>query len=175
MVQTEREYAEALFSVALEENSAEEYLEALLTLRKVIGENPEYIEFLASPAIPMSERAVAIDEAFGSMPEYVVSFIKLLCENSKARNLFGCINEYERLCSVFSNKANAVVYSAVELNDAQKKALAEKLLKLTEKTVEVSYIIDESLIGGIKIEVDGKTIDGSVKNRLSEMKDVMNS
>ena len=82
MIQTEREYAEALFSVALEENSAEEYLEALLTVRQVIGENPEYIEFLASPAIPMSERAVAIDEAFGSMPEYVVSFIKLLCENS---------------------------------------------------------------------------------------------
>lgn len=175
MVQTEREYAEALFSVAAEENSAEEYLTALLTVKQVIGDNPDYIEFLASPAIPMSERSTAIDEAFGSMPEYVVSFIKLLCESGRARTLFGCIDEYEKLAAVFSNRTTAVVYSAVELSEAQKSGVCAKLEKLTGKKIDPVYIIDESLIGGIKIEVDGKTLDGSIKYRLGEMKDVMNS
>ena len=175
MVQTEREYAEALFSIAAEENSAVEYLSALMTVKQVIGENPDYIEFLASPAIPMSERAAAVDEAFGGMPEYVVSFIKLLCENGKARTIFGCIDEYEKLAHVFSNRTSAVVYSAVELNEMQKESLCKKLEKVTGKYIDPVYIIDESLIGGLKIEVDGKTIDGSIKYRLGEMKDVMNS
>ena len=86
MMQTEREYAEALFSLAAEENSVAEYLDALLTVKELVAENPDYIELLASPAIPMSERLAAIDEAFdGRMPEYVVSFIRLLCENGRIR------------------------------------------------------------------------------------------
>lgn len=175
MAQTEREYAEALFSVAAEENSAEEYLQALITVKQLMQENPDYIEFLASPAIPLSERIGAVEEAFGSMPEYVVSFLKILCENGKIRTLFGCIDEFSALAAAFSNRAAAGIYSAIPLSDEQKKGVCAKLEKLTGKSIDPVYIIDESLIGGLKIEVDGKTFDGSIKRRLGEMKDVMNS
>ncbi len=176
MVQTEREYAEALFAVAAEENSAEEYLQALMTVKQLLRENPDYIELLSSPAIPLSERLGAIEEAFGkSMPEYVVSFLKLLCENGKFRYIFGCVDEYSSLAAVFSNRTDAVIYSAVPLSEEQKKGVCAKLEKLTGKSIDPEYIIDESLIGGLKIEVDGRTVDGSIKRRLGEMKDVMNS
>lgn len=176
MVQTEREYAEALFALAAEENAAEEYLLSLKTIRELMLENGEYIEFLASPAIPLSERISSVEEAFGaSMPEYVVSFIKLLCENGKVRTLFGCIDEFAKLALAFSNRVTAEIYSAVELSDEQKSAVCKKLEKLTQKSIDPVYIIDESLIGGVKIEVDGKTYDGSIRHRLGEIKDVMNS
>lgn len=176
MMQTEREYAEALFSLAAEENSVEEYSQALLAVKEIIAENPDYIELLASPAIPMSERLAAIDEAFeGRMPEYAVSFMKLLCENGRIRTLEACADEFYSLAAVFSNRISAVIYSAVDLNDGQKSGVCAKLEKLTGKSIDPVYIIDESLIGGLKIEVDGKVIDGSVKHRLGEIKDVMNS
>lgn len=176
MVQTEREYAEALFSLAEEEKSAEKYLESLITVKKILEENPDYIGFLASPAIPLSERLASVDEAFGSyMPEYIVSFLKLLCENGKVRTLFGCIEEFAKLTAAFSNRAQAVVYSAVALNDEQKNGVCRKLETVIGKIIDPVYIIDESLIGGIKIEVDGKTFDGSIRHRLCDMKDVMNS
>lgn len=176
MMQTEREYADALFSLATEENSVEEYLDALLTVKELVAENPGYIELLASPAIPMSERFAAIDEAFdGRMPEYVVSFIRLLCENGRIRTLEACADEFYSLAAEFSNRTTAVISSAVALNDEQKSGVCEKLKKLTGKDIDPVYIIDESLIGGLKIEVDGKVIDGSVKHRLGEIKDVMNS
>lgn len=176
MVQTEREYAEALFSLAAEDNAAEEYLCSLNTVKQLMEENPDYIEFLASPAIPLSERIGSVEEAFGAaMPEYVVSFLKLLCENGKIRTLFGCIEEFAKLAMVFSNIAVAEIYSAVPLSDEQKSGICKKLEKLTKKSIDPVYIIDESLIGGVKIEVDGKTFDGSIRHRLGEMKDVMNS
>lgn len=175
MVQTEREYGEALFSLALEESCVKEYLEALSSVRQVLCDNPDYIEFLASPAIPMSERRIAIEQAFCGMPEYVVSFIQLLCESSKIRYIFGCIEEFDRLATSALGRTAAEIYSAVALSDDQKKKVCERIERLTDKSVDPIYIIDESLIGGIKIEVDGMTLDGSLKHRLSEIKDVMNS
>ncbi|MBQ5884906.1 MAG: ATP synthase F1 subunit delta [Clostridia bacterium] len=176
MIQTEREYAEALFTLADEENAVEEYLDSLVTLKQLFDENPDYIEFLNSPAIPLGERIASIDEAFdGRMPQYVVSFIKVLCENGKMRTVLLCIDEFDILARSFSNRAIATVYSAVELSDEQKDAVCKKLETLTNKRIDPIYIIDESLIGGMKIEVDGKTFDGSIKHRLGEIKDVMNS
>ena len=176
MIQTEREYAEALFTLAVEENAVEEFLDSLVTLKQLFDENPDYIEFLNSPAIPLGERTASIDEAFdGKMPQYVVSFIKVLCENGKMRTILLCINEFETLARAFSNHAIANVYSAVELSGEQKDAVCKKLEAITNKRIDPIYIIDESLIGGMKIEVDGKTFDGSIKHRLGDIKDVMNS
>lgn len=171
---SEREYAVALFSLTAEENLTEDYLGYMKTVADILAENEEYIEFLASPAISLAERTASVDEAFGpDFPEYALSFLKVLTENGKIRSVFGCIEEFRKLAMSVSDRAEAVVYSAVELSDEQKKAVCEKLGKVTKKQVEATYIIDESLIGGIKIEVEGKTFDGTIRHRLQEVKDVI--
>lgn len=174
MMQTDKEYAEALFMLIAEEEKLEEYTKALETVKNLIQENPEYTEFLASPAISLSERLQAIDEAFGeSMPEYIVSFLKILCENGRIRSLIGCIDEFGKLIMAVSNRTEASVVSAVPLSDEQKKAVCSKLEKITGKIIDPVYTVDESLIGGIKIEVEGKTFDGSIRHRLHDVKDVI--
>ncbi len=174
MMQTEREYAVALFSLTAEENVTETYRECMKTVREILSQNEDYVEFLASPAISLSERTAAIDEAFGEgFPEYAVSFLKVLCENGKMRSVFGCIDEFESLARSVSNITTATVYSAVPLSDEQKNSVVAKLEKITKKQVETEYFIDETLIGGMKIEVEGKTFDGSIKHRLQEVKDVI--
>ncbi len=172
MMRTDKEYAEALFMLAAEENKTDEYFNQLNTLKELISE--EYIEFLSSPAVPLCERLQAIDEAFGdSLSEYIVSCLKLLCENGRIRILNGFIDEYNNLSMAMSNKVSANIYSAIELSESQKKAVCAKLEKLAGKTIEPFYIIDEGLIGGLKIELEGKTYDGSVRHHLNEVKDVI--
>lgn len=175
MIQTEREYAEALFLVAVEEtDSIDRYVSALELVKQVVSENPDYIELLSSPAIPLKERVASIDEAFGtSVPENVLSFLKILCENGRFGVIFDCIDEFKKLSMAVSDRTSARIYSAVALNDEQKRNICVKLSALTKKTVEPEYIIDKALIGGIKIEVDGKIFDGSIKHRLDEVKDVI--
>ena len=173
MMQTDKEYAEALWMLAAEEQSTESYSEALAVICRLVTEHPEYMEFLASHAISLEERLQAVDEAFGSMPEHIVSFIKLLCENRRIRTLSSCIEEYNKLAMALSNKTVANVYSAVELSTEQKQAICMKPEKLTGKIIEPVYTIDESLIGGVKIDVEGKTYDGSIRNRLKDVKDVI--
>ncbi len=173
MMQTEREYAEAMFSLCAECGESEKYLEALIEVRTLMRENPEYTEFLASPAIPLAERCAAIDEAFGKYPLYVASFLKILCENSRVRGVIECIDEFEKLVINAKNRATATVYSAVELDSEQRKRLEEKLSRVSGKGIDATYTVDKSLIGGIRVELDGVTYDGSVKHRLGEVKEVI--
>lgn len=175
MTGTEREYAAALFSLAVEENSVDAFRKALDEVRSVLSENGDYIEFLSCPAIELSERISCIDEAFGDYPEYVVSFIKVLCENGRGKTVISCIDAFSELAMEYMNVTKAVISSVTELSDAQKTAVIDKLERLTGKNIEPVYITDISLIGGMKIEVDGKCYDGSIRHRLSEIKDVMNS
>lgn len=171
---SDREYAVALFSLTAEENLTDEYLEHMKTVADILAENEEYIEFLASPAVSLSERCASVDEAFGSdFPEYAVSFLKVLTENGKIRSVFGCIEEFRKLAMSVSARAEATVWSVVELSSEQKNAICAKLSSVTKKQVDATYIIDESLIGGIKIEIEGKTYDGSIRHRLQEVKDVI--
>lgn len=174
MAQVSNEYATALFELAQESGTSEEILQSLLSVSELMNENPEYADFLSSPNIPKSERVDAIEQAFrGSMPEYVVSFLSLLCERGRIRNLSECISEYKQLCDAANHISVADVASAVELTEGEKKALTEKLEKLCGNAVILNCKVDPSLIGGIVVTVDGKVIDGSIRHRLHELKEVM--
>lgn len=174
MAQVNNEYAKALFELALETGSAKEISSALDFVLEEMEENPEYIDFLSSPNIPKAERIAAIEQAFtGSVPEYVVFFLSILCERERIRSIKECISEYKRLCDAADKISVACVRSAVELSDGQKTALTEKLQKLCGNRVVLDCTVDETLIGGMTVELDGKVIDGSIRRKLHELKEVM--
>ncbi len=174
MRQTDREYAEALFCLCVEEDICESALSDMKTVREAFCENPEYSLMLASPAIPLSERLAAIDEAFsGRICEYCVYFLKLLCEKGRMSILLDSIEEFENLCTVYFGRITANITSAVELNDKQKSALLEKLEKANNKMIVPTYKVDPSVMGGLLVEMDGRVYDGTLKSRLRDVKEVM--
>lgn len=175
MAQISNEYADALFALAMENESVKEYSEALDIVLKVMIENPEYTDFLASPDIPKQERVGAIESAFGgSIPETVVSFLCLLCDRGRIHTLKECISDYKKLSDAADGVSTAEVISAVELTDDEKTALKSKLEDLCGHKIELDCSVDKSLIGGVRVTVDGRVIDGSVKQKLHELKGAMN-
>lgn len=173
MKQTYREYAEALFMLAVEEDKCDEIYKSLAEIDEAVNGNPQYLDLLDSPAVPLSERLSLIDEAFSGSEQYVVSFLKLLCENGHINSFSLCKEEFESLLEFHQGKIEAKVYSAVELSDEQKTALCKKLSKVSGKDVFASYVVDQSLIGGIRVEIDGKVYDGSISSALNSVKDVI--
>lgn len=169
------EYAKALFMLASEKECTEEYKNALETVEVIFKENPKYVDFLYTFAIPLEERLSALEKAFGnSVPRDVMSFLKILCEKKHITEFGECAENYYALYNEIDKILNVKVTSAVDLNESQKVQLKEKLEKKCGKTVVIDYIIDESIIGGIIVEMDGKIIDSSIKKHLRDMKDVIN-
>ena len=169
-----KEYAMGLYSLAEEEKTTREVRQELCAILEAFDKEPEYYDFLGAPNIPKAERTAAVDELLkGSGSEYVVSFVKLLTEHGYIRNFPDCVREYERLCDAAENIQTAEVSSAVELTAGEKEELKKRLEAMTGHNLRLEYRVDESLIGGVTVWVDGKCIDGSVKHRLSKMKEVM--
>ena len=174
MKQTSKAYAEALFSIALEQNKVAEFGKTLEVLQQLLSENPEYTDFLATPALPLSERLCAIDDAFSeSMPEEIVSYLKLLCENRHISQLQNSITEFFKLEMAVSNTVTVTVSSNIPLTDEQKEKLIHKLEVTYRKHMNPIYQVDSSLIGGLRIEMEDKVIDGSVAKRLQSIKEVI--
>ncbi len=174
MAEISKEYGTALFMLACEKNETKNYADALQKVSGVFGENPDYLLFLASPSISLSERLAAIGDAFGGrVPEDVVSYLKLLCEKGRISCFSESVEEYNRLLSASEQVARAKVTSVVPLSDTEKDKLIEKLKAICKCDITAEYLIDESLLGGVVVELDGKILDGSLRSRMRDMKEVI--
>lgn len=174
MTEIIKEYAEALFAIACEENAKKEYSAALDKVIKAFSETPEYMDFLICPSIPMSERISAVEKAFsGNVPEYIVYFLQLLCEKGRIYLLGECVKEYKKLVDASEHISVAKITSAVELTPQEKERLQLKLEKMSGKSVIMECITDPAIMGGVVIETEGRVIDGSLRRHLREVKDVI--
>ena len=186
MSEVSNEYAKALFMLASEKECTEEYKDALETVEEIFKENPLYVDFLYTFAIPLEERLNALEEAFSALvPRDVLSFLKILCEKKHIQKFHECAKYYNirqldsakyyyELYNEIDKISNVKVTSAIELTDNQKASLKDKLESLSKKTVAIDYIVDKSILGGLIIESDGKIIDSSIKKHLKDIKDVIN-
>lgn len=176
MTRVSEEYASALFTLAFEEGVKTEIAESLEAVKGILKEYPEYTDLLAAPSIPFDEREKILDEAFGGrIHDYALSFVKLVCRKGHIRELDECIDEYLRMYDAADGVANAEVISAVELSEAEKAALCEKLEKKLSRRVELTCRVDGSLLGGVIIKVEGKVIDGSLRTKLRDVKEMLQS
>ena len=168
------EYAKALFMLAMENESGDEYDKALDVVSDAFAENPAYMEFLTSPGIALSERLGALEGAFsGAVPRDVLSFLKLLCEKRHIGEFADCAAQYKTLLNEVGKVSNAKVTSAVELDEKEKETLRTKLEKLSGHTVVFEYTIDKSILGGLIVEMDGRVMDSSLRKHLKDVKDVI--
>ena len=176
MTTTSREYAEALFELAVQGNVTEETSEGLETVISALLQTPAYRALLASPAISKKDRMAVLDTAFrGEIPEILLAILRMMVSRGHISALNGMARDYEELARGYRGEAMAVVISAVPLKEAETVALRAKLEKKLGKKVTLQCREDPDLIGGIRVEVDGRVIDGSIRNKLDEIKEVMNS
>ena len=178
MTQTAKVYGGSLYDLAVEENMTEELLEQSGEIRKLFWENPEYLQLLGEPSLAKEERLGLIEEAFGaSADRYLVNFLKLLCERGILAEFAGCCEEYVRRYNEDHNIAEAVVIGAWKLTDEQMGALQKKLEAQYGKKIHLSQKTDPTVLGGLKVELEGVELDGTVKGRLSgiqsKLKDIM--
>ena len=175
MSEISNEYAEALFSLAVEDGSERAIMAELEMIRGIFEKDPEISELLCSPAVPIDERVGVVESLFsGRVHEHVVSFIKLLCEKRRTGIFFDCVDGYRALLSAKEMTVTASVVSAVELSESERAALKQKLEKMSGNTVVLECETDSSILGGLIVTMDGTVIDGSLRHRLHEVKEVMN-
>ena len=97
-------------------------------------------------------------------------YAKLLCEKGALRELPGCARAYRLRYNEAHGILEATAVSAVPLTAEQTRRLHEKLEKLTGKTIDLKTKVDPAVLGGIRLDIEGTELDGTVQNRLVSLR-----
>lgn len=168
-------YSASLYAISVEENSAKDVYDSLKLIEKIIEENPDYTALLASSNLKCEEKERLIDEAFeGQIHTFALNFLKILAKKRICDILIPCIKEFEKKYLDDNNIENATIITAIELDEAKKQEIVEKISKSTGKTVNATFSVKEEIIGGIVVEMENSGIDASISGRLQSMRRYIN-
>ncbi len=165
-------YAEP-FYLAAKETGEVEKVRTDLELFAFAWQQPGFVAFIDSPEIHTDEKLELIHQILPDASKLTVNFFHLVFERSRESILSDITSEFMKRLRKDAGIVSAHATSAVMISDEQKKELSQKLSASLKKTIELDTKIDESIIGGMIVEIEGKRYDGSVRRRLEELKHVM--
>ena len=168
-------YGESLYELAKEENLAEQIFRQLAVLQQSFQQEPDFIRLLSSPSLTKAERCQILDDSFrGKVHAYVLNFLKILTEKGYMRYFSDCCDAYTEHFDQDNGILRVDAVSAVELSREQKDKLTQKLSRITGKEIALRVRIDPRVLGGIRLDYDGRRMDDTVSHRLDTIGNVLN-
>ena len=175
MTQTAKIYGDALYDLTRDEGLSEAMLPELDAIQEIFEQSPAYPRLLSSAALSKEERCGLIDQAFrGKIQPYLLNFLKILCEKGHLKQLAGCRDEFRQRYNQDHGILEVRAVAAAALTPALREKLIKKLEQTTGKQIDLRVNVDERVLGGLRLEYDGQQLDGTVKNRLDQLRKQLN-
>ena len=168
-------YGQALYDLALSEGLAAEIGKQLAVLdRCFTQETPEFLRLLGAPTLSKEERCKILDDSFrGQVQPYVLNFLKILTEKGYMRYFSDCCSTYRDCYNKDNNILPVKATTAVALTQDQVLHLKEKLGALTGKEIARTNHLEPKLLGGVRLDYDGKRLDDTIANRLDRIRGLL--
>ncbi|HEX4818657.1 MAG TPA: ATP synthase F1 subunit delta [Acidimicrobiales bacterium] len=166
-------YAEAMFEVARAEGTIDEVEDELFRFARALEGSDELRTALTDPHIPASRRQQIVEDLLGPRAtSTTTALVSMVVGIGRGRDLPAIIDSLVKKSAASHNKEVAEVRSVAELNPVQLSRLTDAIEKATGKTIEVKVVIDPSILGGLVTTVGDTVIDGSVRTRLDQLKNI---
>ena len=164
-----RPYAEAAFKLADAQGKLADWSAALANLAAVAA-NARVREAIGDPNLSDTKVAgLFISILAGKLTGEIENFVRVLAENGRLGVLTEIRAQYEVLKNEREGTVDAEVFTAFEMDQAQVADLVSRLEKSTGRKVKATVSIDKSLIGGVKVVIGDKVIDGSARAQLAAL------
>jgi len=165
-------YAEAFFAVAAAEGIVGEVEDELFRFARVLEGNDELRSALADPHIPAARRQQIVEDLLGGKATTVTTaLVSMLVGSGRIGDLSRIVERLGSRSSAAGGTAIAEVRSAVALTADQQARLATAIAATTGHEVTIRNIVDPAVVGGVVTRVGDAVIDGSVRTRLSQLRD----
>jgi len=163
-------YAAALYAVAREGGIVEEIEAELSSIVDAIRTIPDFARFLAHPLIGRERKISLVEEGFPELSEYMRNMIRLLVQNGRESYLDMI---YDRFLAVWAEAEGITrvrVIAAAPLSPEERSRLKKRLEEAFRGPVRIDEGRDERMIAGVRLEVEGKVIDGTLRARLDALR-----
>jgi F-type H+-transporting ATPase subunit delta len=166
-------YAEALLTVVRVEDPTGVANDELYRVARLFESSDELRQTLTDSSIPASRRQQVVETLLaGQVQPVTLGIVSLLVAAGRASDLPRIIDAMVVSASASASKRLAEVRSAVPLTADQQRRLAAALEKATGGPVDVKVVVDPSVLGGVVAQIGDTVIDGSVRSRLTKLRDV---
>ncbi len=169
MNQIAQTYAEALFSLGLEEKKLTKLQDEGKALSEIIHDNEDFLLLIDSRFMSREERQDIASKILKDFDEDIVSFVKVLIANNRTNYIKDVLEAFNSLCNEYKGVKEGLIYSAFPLNKETINKIKNKISQIEGMDVELLSRIDPSLIGGVKVVINSHVYDGSIKNQLEKM------
>ena len=168
-----RPYAEAAFRLADAQGKLADWSAALANLSAVAADE-RVRAAIGDPNLPAAKVAgLFISILSGKLSGEAENFVRVLAENGRLDVLAEIRTQYEVLKNEREGVVEAEVQTAFEMDPAQVADLVSRLEKKTGRTVRARVSVDKSLIGGVRIVIGDKVIDGSARAQLGALESAL--
>lgn len=163
-----RPYAEAVFELASESGSLEEW-GSLLGFYAIAMRDEELLNAARDPRLQAGQKQELLYSLYDGISGQHKVLLDMLLENGKLELMPEISAVFNQLRADAEGTVNAQVVSAFELDEAQVKALEGALKNELKRDVVIETSVDPSIIGGVIIRAGDTVIDGSVAGRLHDL------
>ncbi len=170
-----KRYARAFFEIAGEEKKLEQYYNELSQFSSMVAENKDLGGFLANPIFDEEAKKKVLEKIIGklSLSKMTINFLNLLIDKKRIDVLPDIETCYRQLMDETLQKVRVTLKTAFPLSGEMQDYITSNLKKMTGQAVEVTVESDKGLLGGILIGVGDTLYDGSIKNQLNNMRNLL--
>jgi len=161
-------YAKALFEIAKAKNTTDQWLVDLSALADV-AHDKSFNALVDNPRGTPEDLVATLLGFLKNPSAEVKNLLELLQHNGRLTSLAQVFSLFDGLVKENRKVADAVIYSAFTMSDADKKQLEELLGNKFGRKVSATVVVEAELIGGIKVLINDTVIDASVKGSLNKM------
>lgn len=164
-------YGDALFSLALEEGKLDEIWDEVKVLETALEENKEFTNIMAHPEMTQEKSLALVDEAFkDKLSDIMMGFLQVLVKKGRFGEILSVLDHFQRETKEYKKIGVVYVTTPTELTGEQKSDIVEKLTQTSGyESLEMNYVVDASIFGGIRIRIGDRVVDNSIQTKLEDM------
>ena len=165
-------YAEAVLAVASAEPDGGEVEDELFRFARAMERSDDLRTTLSDESIPPVRRQQIVEDLLGAKATRATSaLISMVVGAGRGSDLPRIADRVVELGAATRAKAVAEVRTVIELSDDQQARLAAALKSATGKDVEIKVVVDQSVLGGLLVQIEDEVIDGTVRTRLKQLRE----
>ncbi|MEY4655008.1 MAG: F0F1 ATP synthase subunit delta [Rhodoluna sp.] len=152
-------------------NQLDQILAELFAFGKTVSSDRELQFALSSKSAPNSAKLNLVETLLANrVNEVSKALILQAVSGARGRKVGAVLDQFAKQVAAYGRSLVANVKVAGSLSQQQLEQLTQDLAKSYGESIKLNVEVDPSIIGGIVVEVAGEIIDGSVANRLNNLK-----
>ena len=169
-----KKYAQGLYKVALKEENVTQISARLHSIKNILKSVPELNQLFITRRVQTEDKMVMLKNILGDKISGIeMDLIVLLTENGHMLLYGKVLERFDYLIDKDSEIIKVQITSSTRLPNDEVQKISSTIENKIQKKLNIKMDTDISLVGGIKLRVGNTLIDGSVSNRLQNMRDTL--